>query len=254
MSNEFDKRDGRFLTTCWSQVVMAARNGSQWKTSSGHAALHDLCERYWYPLYGFARRSGQNAENAQDLVQGFFAHLLEKDRLLQSANPQQGKFRSFLLTAFQNYIRNQHRRDTAQRRGGGATILSLQWDDGEQQYEATPVDEMTPQRLFERSWALSVIDAALSRVERQHVTAQQQKRFAALRPLLAPAGDPPSQADVAQQIGCNVNAVKVALHRLRAKMAEAIQDEVAETLASENGPPDKSSIQAEVAHLMQALA
>ena len=148
-----------FATTRWSLIAAAGQGSSP----EAHEALATLCRVYWYPLYAYARRRLPSAEDAQDLTQEFFARLLEKD-YLQAADPQRGKFRSFLLTAFKRFLAKEQDRASAQKRGGGRSPLSLDFQAGERQYQLEPTDHATPERLYERRWALTLLDQVLTRL------------------------------------------------------------------------------------------
>jgi RNA polymerase sigma-70 factor (ECF subfamily) len=171
-----------FATTHWSKVWQASKDDS-----SGRNARQQLCQQYWYPLYAFLRRSGHDPHASEDLVQGFFADLLAREGL-QHADPRRGRFRSFLLTACRNYAANQSRAQRTARRGGGRQLLSIDFDPerAEQRYGREPIDEETPERLFQRQWALAVIDTALDRLASEYANAGNPQWFAALRPFLAP--------------------------------------------------------------------
>ena len=156
---------GRFATTRWSVVVAAGRNAGDGDHDDGtrREALETLCRTYWYPLYVYARRKGHAPEHAADLVQGFFTSLLERQAVAR-ADRQRGRFRSFLLASFDHYMANEHRRATAQKRGGGAVIVGLDFDDGERRYGLEPSHHLTPDRVYERRWALTVLARAVGSV------------------------------------------------------------------------------------------
>lgn len=215
--------------------------------------LAELCQRYWFPLYAFLRRRGYDAATSEDYVQGFFAHLLQGDRL-KAADPQRGRFRSFLLTACKNYVANVQRSERAQRRGGGQPLLSLDYRDGETRYVSEPREQWTAERLFERQWALETIETALAQLAARYAERGQSERFEALRPLIAPVEEAPPQAEVAARLGISENAVKVAAHRLRGQFAALLRELVADTLA---GPghraTEASEVDRELAELLSAL-
>ena len=174
-----------FATTCWSEVRRAADLSGQAGDS-----LERLCRAYWYPLYAFLRRSGHDQNDAQDYVQSFFADLLSRHSL-QAADPSRGRFRTFLLTACRNHVANLKRAERALVRGGGRRPISLETDTGESIYRREPTDDWSPEKLYERHWALAVIDAAIEQVRRQYADKGKSDRFEALCPLLAPAGNLP---------------------------------------------------------------
>jgi RNA polymerase sigma factor (sigma-70 family) len=234
---------GGFATTRWSMVVAAGADS----TPEGRAALESLFSAYWAPLYTFARRSGADREEAQDLVQGFLAELLEKDRLRQ-ADRNRGRFRTFLLAAFRHHWSHERERARALKRGGGRAPLPLDFDSGENLYLAEPADDRTPERLFDRRWALTVLAAAIERVQDDHARAGRTDLFEALRGTIGAGGDDAGWAAVADRLGMTEGAVKVAAHRLRRRYREVLRDIIAETVA------DPSEVDDEIRHLMASLA
>jgi RNA polymerase sigma-70 factor (ECF subfamily) len=218
-------RDASFATTRWSVVLAAGRRSS----ADADQALAELCHGYWVPLYAYVRRRVGSAEEARDLTQEFFARLLEKN-VLAAARPQRGRFRSFLLTACQHFLTNEWGRARAQKRGGGRPVLPLDFDRGDSRYSLEPADRWTPERLYERQWALTLLDHVLDRLRADQIQAGQAERFERLKPFLA--GTPPgtSQAEAAQTAGLSEGAFKVALHRLRRRYRDLLREEVAQTL------------------------
>ncbi len=234
----------RFATTRWSIVVAAAGDES----TEGRAALESLCTAYWFPLYAFVRRQGEGVQSAQDLVQGFFAELLEKDYLAQ-ADRERGRFRTFLITAFRHFASKEREKARALKRGGGKTTLSLDFTDGESRYLREPADERTPERLFERRWALTLLDEALSRLRAEHRSAGREDLFEALRGTIVPGGgEAEPYAALGARLGMGEGAVKVAAHRLRRRYREVLRAAIAETVA------DPSEVDDEIRHLLDALA
>jgi len=241
-----------FQTTCWTQVNLAARRGADEDTAV-RESLGALCQRYWYPLYAYLRRTGHDAVAAEDYVQAFFADVLARNSLT-AADPDRGRFRSFLLAACKNFVANQLRHQRTLRRGGGQTIVSLDTMNGEQRYVAEPVDDRSPEKLFDRRWALETIDAALQHLQQRYRDAGKEDRFLALRSLIAPAGTPPSHAEIADQLRINEGAVKVAAHRLRQQFAAALRDQVSATVDLHDPASDsRQSVDAELAELLAAL-
>jgi RNA polymerase sigma-70 factor (ECF subfamily) len=216
----------RFATTRWSLVLAAGLGG----TPDAARALAALCESSWYPLYAEARRRGFGAEEASDRVQGFFARLLESDGIAV-ADPARGRFRSFLLAAFGHFLANEWDRQRAKKRGGDRKIASLDARDGELRLFREPAHESTPERVFDRRWALALIERALGRLESEYARAGKAAVFAALKPALGGDRGVP-YADLARTLGISEGAVKVAMHRLRARAGELIRDEVAQTVGS----------------------
>lgn len=218
----------RFATTRWSLVVRA--NAAD--VSEAESALETLCEAYWYPLYAFARRRGHSAHDAMDHTQAFFARVLEKD-YLHSADQQRGRFRSFLLTMFKRFLSKEHDRATAQKRGGPRRLLSLDVDSAEKLYRREPATEQTPERIFERRWALLLLERALSRLEAEYAQKEKLDLFARLRVYLTGDGGGTNYAAVAESLAMSEGAIKVAVHRLRQRYRDVLCDEVAQTVARE---------------------
>ncbi|HEX7086805.1 MAG TPA: sigma-70 family RNA polymerase sigma factor [Vicinamibacterales bacterium] len=233
---------GRFATTRWSLVCAAGREDAQ-----ARAALAALCETYWYPLYAFLRRRGCSREEAEDVTQAFFARLLERG-WVRSADRDRGRFRTFLLTALSRFLAKERDKLRAEKRGGGRVRLSLDFDAGETRYKLEPADEQTPDRLFERRWALTVLDRALARLEEEHGDdPARAAKFAALKPLMTAADAASPYAEVAATLGMTEGAVKVAVHRLRKRYKELLRDEVAQTV----GAP--AAVEQELSDLRAAL-
>lgn len=233
----------RFRTTRWSLVVAAGADSSP----EGRAALESLCRAYWDPLYTFARRGGATCEESQDLVQGFFAELLEKDRLGQ-ADRERGRFRTFLLAAFRHHWSHERDRARALKRGGGRAALPLDFESGEDRYLREPADDRTPERLFERRWATTLLDAAVARLREEHEVAGALDLFDALRGTIAAGAPAEPWAEVGRRLGMTEGAVKVAAHRLRRRYRDLLRATIAETVA------DPSEVDDEIRHLMEALA
>jgi len=210
-----------FAQTRWS-VVVAARDPVRART-----ALEELCRVYWFPLYTYVRRRGYSPEDAQDLTQTFLARLLEKN-WLDVVAPEKGKFRSFLLAALKHFLANEWDRARARKRGGGTVPVSL---DTETRYQREPRDELSPDRLFDRQWALALLEIVLDRLGKEHDTPERRRLFAALRGTLT--GDEPAggYAAAARQLGLNEGAIKVAVHRLRKQYRDLLREEIAQTVA-----------------------
>ena len=234
--------DRRFATTHWS-VVIAAGKGSD---ITARQALATLCEDYWYPLYAYTRRRGYQPAEAQDLTQGFFLHLLEKGAL-QAAVPTRGRFRSFLLSSLHHYISNQWRHDQTQKQGGGCRILSLDLEDGERRYHLEPADEMTPEKIYERRWAMTLLNKAVEALRDRYARSDKLQIFDALKVYLGGQDDTVPYRDLAQQLGTTEGAVKVAVHRLRQRCRDCLRRTIAQTVA------DEEEIDEELRCLMQAI-
>jgi RNA polymerase sigma factor (sigma-70 family) len=234
--------DPQFHTTHWSLVVAAAgQEGEQ-----PRAALEELCQAYWYPIYAFIRRRGSSAEDARDLTQDFFAALLEKG-YLADADPQRGRFRSFLLTAVARFVTKQHEKAAAQKRGGGRRLLSLDFDAGESRYQHEPEHDWTAEKIFERRWALTLLDRTLAALRREHEAGGKLPQFQALKVFLTGEAGAPPLREVAQKLNTSEGAIKVAIHRLRQKYREQLREQIAQTVAA---PED---IESELADLLAAL-
>ena len=218
---------GRFLTTRWSMVLAAGDT----RHPDSADALATLCERYWYPVYAFARRRGRDADEAQDLVQGFFSHLLEK-KTLGAAEPERGRFRSFLLGAFKFYLADQAAHAAAQKRGGGATHHSLDLDDAESRYRLETDPANDPDRVFSRHWALELLGHARRRLYAEIEASANPERSRRLAAFLTGAGGE-RYREVAAELGMSESAVKVAVHRLRRRFGALLREEVAQTVADE---------------------
>jgi RNA polymerase sigma-70 factor (ECF subfamily) len=215
---------GRFATTRWS-VVLAAGQGES------REALATLCATYWYPLYAFARRHLASAEDAQDLTQEFFSRLLEK-KYLRVADRERGKFRSFLLTAFKHFLAKERERNHAQKRGGGRHLVPLDFGCGESRYSLEPAHEWTADRIYERRWALTLLDQVLARLRDEFVKADKLPLFDCLKVLLPGERGSEPYAQIAADFQMTEGAVKVAVHRLRQRYRELLRAEIAQTVGS----------------------
>lgn len=237
------KRAGQFATTHWSIVLSAGQSGSP----EAGAALARLCEDYWFPLYAFVRRDGYSADDAQDLTQEFFVRLLDKN-YLAAADRGRGRFRSFLLGAMKHFLANQRRSEGAQKRGGGRTVLSLDLASAEDRYHRLePVDQLTPERWFERRWALALLDLVLRRLREESRAGGKLSLFEGLKPFLAGQSAAPSHSEVAVQLGMSEGAVKVAAHRLRRRYRTLLKEEILRTI------DDPAAVEDELRDLMNAL-
>lgn len=216
-----------FTTTHWSTVLAAGESPS----AGSSAALERLCQTYWQPLYVYARRLGRTPDEAQDLTQAFFARLLEK-RYLRAADPERGRFRSFLLTAFKHFVSKEWRHDHALKRGGNVIIAPLEIQRAEETYRLEPADSLTPRDVFEKRWALALLEQVFARLRREYESAGRLPLFEQLKGLLT--GDTPgrSHSDIAMQLGMTPGAVKVAVCRLRGRFRDALTEEVAATVES----------------------
>ena len=232
-----------FATTRWS-VVMAAGHGD---TTHAHDALAHLCQIYWYPLYAYARRRGCAPHDAQDLTQEFFARLLAGNWVAQ-ADRERGRFRSFLLTAMKHFMANEWNKAHAQKRGGKNPILSLNEDAAEERYQLEPVDRSTPESLYERGWALALLNDVLVQLEAEHEREGKKEWLEAMRPALTADREAVPYADLAIRLGMTETAARVAVHRLRQRYRRLIREEVAGTVES------AAEVDEEMNHLFRILA
>jgi RNA polymerase sigma-70 factor (ECF subfamily) len=214
----------RFDTTHWSLVLAAADR----RSPDAEAALAALCSAYWHPVYAFIRRTGHDEDSARDLTQGFFTLVLEKN-YFGEARRERGRLRTFLLTAVRHFLSNERDRERALKRGGGAELVPLDEDESTRK-PVDPVDERTPERLYERQWALAVLDQAMARLRRQYEQSDRADTFDQLKPLLT-GRNPDTYAKVAGRLGTSDGALRVAVHRMRREFAVALRDTVAETVA-----------------------
>ncbi len=224
----------RFATTHWS-VVVAAGHGS---SPQAQEALATLCRVYWYPLYVFIRRQGMSAEDAQDLTQEFFARLLEKD-FLAMVDRQKGRFRSFLLAACKHFLSNERDRARAKKRGGGRELISIDADQAESRYRLEPAHDLTPEKLFERRWALTLLDQVLTLLKNEFSLAGKAEVFDHLKVFLTGDKSQTSYHLVAAELGMTEGAVKVAAHRLRKRYRELLREEIAKTTSEPNAIEDE---------------
>ena len=234
---------GVFPNTRWS-VVLAA---TQRQSPESAAALDAICRSYWYPLYAYVRRRGNSAHDAQDLTQAFFAQLLERQSLAD-ADPERGRFRSFLLGAMNYFLVNEWQKARAQKRGGGLQTISLDLAAAEERFDLEPADNSTPDKLFEKQWALTLLGEVLNRLEAEYRREGKGDLFAALKQTLMGTRESQPYSELAAKLGMNENAIKVAVHRLRRRYRELIRDEIAGTLAR------SQDIEEEMRHLFTALS
>lgn len=232
----------RFPQTRWS-VVLAARDSDDHRATK---ALDELCRAYWFPLYVYVRRRGASAEDAEDLTQGYFATLIKKGYLAQ-ANQERGKLRSFLLTTLKHYLADEWEKTKTIKRGHGQQIVSINSSDAEDRYAQEPPDEASPDRLFDRQWALTVLDNVLAALRADYATAGQERLFDALKPFLAWNSAGNAYREAASALGMKENAVRVAIFRLRRRYGDLLRDQVADTVTSPDDVP------AELEHLLALM-
>ncbi len=210
------------------------------------AALEMLCRAYWFPLYAFARRRGYSPDDAADLTQEFFSRLIEKS-FLESADPERGRFRTFLLTIFQRFLAKEFDRSQAIKRGGGLTQLSINFDDGEVRYAGGLMDEQTPVRIFERQWALTLLQRVVDQLRTEYHSKGKGELFEQCRAFLVGSAAAISSAETARTLNMTEGALRVAIHRLRERYRELLRIEVAGTIA------DETTIEDELLQLRRAI-
>lgn len=231
-----------FPDTRWS-VVLAARKPSP----ESAVALDAICRAYWYPLYAYARRCGQSPENAEDLTQEFFCRLLQK-HWLDTADRNKGRLRTFLMTAFRHFMANEWRRASAQRRGSGLPHVPIDTAFAEGRYAADPATRQGAEACFDRQWALTLLDLTVTRLQAEFRAAGKPRDFDALKDCLMAERGAIDYAVVAERIGVNSGAARVAVHRLRKRFREVFREEIGQTLA------DGEDVDGELRHLAAVLA
>jgi RNA polymerase sigma factor (sigma-70 family) len=217
-----------FHTTRWTIVMQAAQS----QALGGQSALAQLCHNYWYPLYMFARRRGHSPDDAQDLTQGFFLHLLEQ-RALAGVDRLKGKFRSFLLASFQNHLLDQVDRARRLKRGGGKEFVQLDAQEAENRYRLEPVEHLTAEKMFDARWAMTLLAEALNRLREEYANEGKTSTFEALKVFLDSINSraPPSYEEVAHRLQVSTGAVKTLVHRLRKRYTALLREEVGRTVS-----------------------
>ncbi len=210
------------------------------------AALETLCAAYWFPLYAFARRREYSPDDAADLTQEFFSRLIEKS-FLASADPERGRFRTFLLTIFQRFLAKEFHHDQAMKRGGGLTKLSFDFSDGELRYTDSLIDEETPERIFEKQWALTLLQRVFDQLGAEYAIKSKGDLFEQCRRFLVNSTAEISYTETAKSLNMSEGALRVAVHRLRERYRELLRAEIAGTIA------DDAAIEDELMHLRRAI-
>jgi len=231
-----------FATTHWSVVLAAGEKGS----TATSAALAELCRTYWYPVYAYLRRKGQRQDEAQDLTQEFFARFLERGWFGQ-ADRRRGRFRTFLLASLEHFLAKEWNRAHRQKRRGGRAIFSLEGEDAEGRYRLESPDDWTAERIYERRWALTVLERAMAALEGEYEAGGRRALFLELKPSIAGDGSDLSYPDMAGRLSMTEGALRVAVHRLRQRYAEAVRAEIGKVVQR----PEE--IEEEVHHLFAAL-
>jgi RNA polymerase sigma-70 factor (ECF subfamily) len=233
----------RFNTTHWS-VVLAAGDETSPKAEE---ALARLCQTYWFPIYAFVRKRGHSPEQAKDLTQAFFANFLEKQHVTK-ANRERGRFRSFLMTSMENFLRNENDRAQAQKRGGGRGLLSLDEQDAEARYLREPTTEMDPAKAFEQRWAATLLLTVLNRLQVEFGATGRGDLFEALQAHFWGDSESTPYPELAERFGLSLTNVKAIAHRLRQRYRELLREEIAHTVAL------PSQVDDEIRHLMQVVS
>ena len=231
-----------FTTTHWSVIVTAANTSAP----DAHQALEKLCQTYWYPLYAYVRRQGHSPEDAQDLTQEFFARFLEK-KYFRLASPARGRFRTFLLTALKNFLINEWDRARAAKRGGGAPHVSMELLTAEDLYSREPSHDLTADKIYERSWAMAVLDQARARLQAEYKAQGKGERFAQLESFLPGEESALSYGEAARQLGVPEGTIKSDVHRLKQRYRELLRSEIANTVSTAGEVND------ELRHLIHAV-
>jgi RNA polymerase sigma factor (sigma-70 family) len=242
-----DKSDAYavFATTRWS-VVLAAQGGTSLEDEA-RAALEQLCRTYWRPLYAFIRRRGFSQHDAEDLTQGFLAHLLAQS-FLAGVAPQKGKFRSFLLASLKNYLADQRDRASAVKRGANFSFVSLNLEQGTEPYLESSLENLTADMVFDRGWAMSLLEQARSRLETEYVAAHKRELYETLRRFNAMGNGEQSYAEVAGQLNLPENTLKSLVRRFRLRYRQLLREEVAQTVSS------AAEVDDEIRYLLQAAS
>jgi RNA polymerase sigma factor (sigma-70 family) len=230
-----------FHTTHWTVVMAAGAEGAL-----AHEALSSLCSTYWYPLYAFIRRQGATPHEAEDLTQEFFCRILKRD-WLANVQPAAGKFRSFLLACLKNFLANERERANAQRRGGGRKPIPLDGETAETRYSLEPADKVTPEVLFERRWAFTLLERTMAKLRQEYSRLEKLDAFEELQGFLPGGQGSASRAELAAKRGVSAGAIDVAVHRLRQQFGALLRENVAQTVSSE------AEVEEEIHYLMSVL-
>ena len=236
-------RAGRFATTRWS-VVLAAGQKSNARSAE---ALASLCEMYWYPVYAFIRRQGYHADEGADLTQEFFTRVIEKN-YLHDVDQSRGRFRSFLCASIRHFLSNERDRARTLRRGGNQPVISLDVQTADERYHLEPRDYLTPEKLFDRRWALTLLERVLVRLRDEHSSVGKAELFDQLKGFLTGDAEAVPYRDVAKTLEMTEGAVRVAVHRLRREFRDMLIQEIAETVS------DPADINAEIEYLLKAVS
>jgi RNA polymerase sigma-70 factor (ECF subfamily) len=235
-------RADTFATTHWT-VVLAAGQG---RTPQADNALEELCRTYWYPLYAYVRRRGYTHEDAEDLTQGFFERFLERN-YLEGLSSEKGRFRAFLLASLKHFLANEWDRAHCQKRGGDAPTLSLDWQGADSRYQINVPDDLSPDKIYDREWALALLERVITRLRDECLAGEQSRLFDQLKPFLTMDKAAVPYAQAAAELGLAEGAVRVAVHRLRKRYRGLLRDEITQTLA------DPAQVEEEMRTLLGAF-
>jgi RNA polymerase sigma factor (sigma-70 family) len=222
------RRNASFETTMWTTVEEARRQDGSLKAQ---LALERLCRTYWYPLYAFLRQQGKSPEDAEDLTQAFFAHLMEKDAL-KNVVPERGRFRSFLLSSLKHFVTDIWKKEHALKRGGHARLIELDADVAEDRYRYEPVERFDPEKLFERRWAMTVLDEVLARLENEYSLKGKKDLFSRIQPFLLDKKTDLPQAKIAEELGMKEATLNTEVFRLRQRYRELFREEISNTMTT----------------------
>jgi RNA polymerase sigma factor (sigma-70 family) len=244
--NQSSPRGGanRFQTTRWTVVLVSAQS----QAPGSKEAFDDLCKLYWYPMYAFIRHRGYSSQDAEDLVQGFFLHLIER-RTLSRVDRSKGKFRSFLLASLQYYLSKQEERKNSLKRGGKAEFVHLDMEIAEERYRLEPVEDISPEKIFDARWAMVLLGEAMKRLGQRYAAQGKTATFETLRAFLDPINTKslPSYEEAAAELKVSIGAVKTLIHRLRTQYTTFVREEVSRTVS------ESADLDAEIHQLCQAL-
>jgi RNA polymerase sigma factor (sigma-70 family) len=232
-----------FATTRWT-VVLAAGSRS---TPQADVALEELCRTYWYPLYAYVRRHGHSREDAEDLTQSFFARFLQKN-YLEKLRSEHGKFRAFLLASLKHFLANEWDRSRRQKRGGGAPLLSLDWQEAESRYRIDPADQLSPDKIYDRAWAVTLLERVIGRLRAENDGEGKGPLFEGLKAFLMVGRGEIPYAQAAAGLGLTEGTARVAVHRLRRRYRELLREEIGQTLS------DPAQVEEEMRALFSAFA
>jgi RNA polymerase sigma-70 factor (ECF subfamily) len=216
----------KFQATQWTLVRRASFNSTE-----SQEAMETLCRAYWYPIYAFIRRNGRASHDAQDLTQEFFARFLESNSILR-ADPRRGKFRTFLLGALKNFLTDAHRKASAWKRGGGFQIVSFEETDAEERYRLEPVDDRTPDQVYEQRWLVGLLERAMARLRDEFRAAGKDRQFQVLKIFLSQEGDDESYEAAGAELNASAKTIAVAVHRIRRRFRQVVRSTIAETVSS----------------------